>query len=48
MLVVKKFADQRSALADAHGIAIMRKLRIASCWSTDRHLALGGAPLVIP
>ncbi|HLK46621.1 MAG TPA: PIN domain-containing protein [Bryobacteraceae bacterium] len=43
--VVKKFADQRLTLADAHGLAIMRKQRIASCWSTDRHLALGGASL---
>lgn len=47
-LVVKKFADQKLTLADAHGIAIMRKHRIASCWSTDRHLTLGGAALVIP
>jgi predicted nucleic acid-binding protein len=46
-LVVKKFADQKLTLADAHSIAIMRKRRIRSCWSTDRHLALGGAALVI-
>jgi len=46
-LVVQKFADQKITLADAHGIAIMRKRRITSCWSTDRHLTLGGAALAI-
>lgn len=46
-LLVKKFAHQKLTLADAHGIAIMRKRRITGCWSTDRHLALGGATLVI-
>lgn len=44
--VVKKFADQKLTLADAHGIALMKDRRIATCWSTDRHLALGGAALV--
>jgi len=45
--VVKKFADQNLTMADAHGLAIMRELRIACCWSTDRHLGLGGAGLVV-
>ncbi len=45
--LVKKFADQRLTLADAHGLAIMRDLRIGCCWSTDRHLSLEGVPLVI-
>ena len=31
---VKKFADQNLTLADAHGLAIMRELRIGWCWST--------------
>ena len=44
---LKKYADQKLTLADAHGLVIMRERRIASCWSTDRHLALGGAELVI-
>lgn len=44
--LVKKFSDQRLTLADAHGLAIMRELRIGCCWSTDRHLGLGGARLV--
>ncbi len=44
--VVKKFADQKLTLADAHGIALMKERRIATCWSTDRHLGLSGAVLV--
>jgi predicted nucleic acid-binding protein len=46
-LVVKKFADQGLTLADAHGLAIMRELRIGCCWSTDLHLGLEGAGLVV-
>ena len=45
-----KYADQRLTrltLTDAHGLAIMRERRIATCWSTDRHLGVGGAALVI-
>ena len=45
--IVKKYADQKLTLADAHGLAIMRDRRMATCWSTDRHLALLGATLVI-
>lgn len=45
--IVKKFADQNLTLADAHGLAIMRELGIGCCWSTDRHLALDGVPLVV-
>lgn len=45
--VVQKFSDQALTLADAHGLAAMRERRIANCWSTDRHLALTGVPLVI-
>jgi predicted nucleic acid-binding protein len=45
--VVRKFSDQELTLADAHGLAIMRELRVTCCWSTDRHLGLGGVPLVI-
>jgi predicted nucleic acid-binding protein len=44
--VVKKFADQKLTLADAHGLAVMKELRIGCCWSTDRHLGLGGVALV--
>ncbi len=44
--IVKKFADQKLTLADAHGLAIMGDLPIRCCWSTDRHLGLTGVPLV--
>jgi len=40
------FADQSLTLADAHGLYIMKRRRIANCWSTDRHLGLCGATLV--
>ena len=44
--VVKKYSDQKLTLADAHGIAIMNERRSIMCWSTDRHLGLGGVTLV--
>ena len=44
--LLKKFDDQKLTLADAHGLAVMSARRIASCWSTDRHMALTGATLV--
>jgi predicted nucleic acid-binding protein len=43
---VKKFADQKLTLADAHGLSVMKSHRIVTCWSTDRHLGLLGATLV--
>ena len=46
-MLIRKFMDQKLTLADAHGLAIMKQHRIDSCWSTDRHLALTGIPLVI-
>ncbi len=45
--VVKKYSDQNLTLADAHGLTIMRELRVGCCWSTDRHLGLDGVPLAI-
>jgi predicted nucleic acid-binding protein len=45
--LVKKYADQKLTLADAHGLAVMRERRTSSCWSTDRHLGLTGARLAI-
>ena len=45
--LVKKFGDQSLTLADAHGLVIINKRRISTCWSTDRHLGLTGAKLVI-
>jgi len=45
-VLVQKFADQNLTLADAHGLALMKARRTATCWSTDQHLALTGATLV--
>jgi predicted nucleic acid-binding protein len=45
--LIKKFSDQGLTLADAHGLVIMRGSRLSTCWSTDRHLRLLGASLVI-
>ena len=45
--IVKKYGDQKLTLADAHGLVIMQARRSAVCWSTDRHLGLGGVPLAI-
>jgi predicted nucleic acid-binding protein len=45
--IVKKFADQKLTLADAHGLSIMRDRRIATCWSTNRHLGLTGVRLAV-
>lgn len=44
--MVLRFGDQPLTLADAHGLAIMTRKRIGTCWSTDRHLGLCGATLV--
>jgi predicted nucleic acid-binding protein len=45
--IIKKFADQPLTLADAHGLVIITGRRITACWSTDRHLGLTGAELVV-
>jgi predicted nucleic acid-binding protein len=45
--LIRKFSDQNLTLADAHGLIIMKKRRIASCWSTDRHMSLTGVRLVV-
>jgi predicted nucleic acid-binding protein len=45
--VIKKFSDQKLTLADAHGLSILAARRIKTCWSTDRHLGLTGATLVM-
>ena len=44
--VLKKYSDQKLTLADAHGLSLLTSRRIASCWSTDRHMTLSGAALV--
>lgn len=45
--LIRKFADQKLTLADAHGLLVMRERRARVCWSTDRHLGLTGVPLAI-
>ena len=45
--LLKKFGDQSLTLADAHGLVTINERRISMCWSTDRHLGLTNAKLVI-
>jgi hypothetical protein len=45
--MIKKYAGLNLTLADAHGLSIMSARRPRVCWSTDRHMRLGGADLVI-
>ena len=45
--MLRRFSDQNLTLTDAMGLHIMKERRVASCWSTDRHLRLTGVPLVI-
>jgi predicted nucleic acid-binding protein len=44
---LRRFNDQAITMVDAVGLDLMRRRRITSCWSTDRHLSLGGVPIVI-
>jgi len=45
-VLLKKFADRKLTMADAHGLAVMQERGIKSCWSTDPHLGLTGVRLV--
>ena len=45
--ILSRFGDQNLTLADAHGLLIMRERKTTMCWSTDRHLALTGAELIV-
>lgn len=45
--ILRRFSDQDLTLVDAVGLHLMQEHRSRSCWSTDRHLALMGVPLVI-
>jgi predicted nucleic acid-binding protein len=45
--LVRKFADQKLTLADAHGLVVIAERRINTCWSTDRHLGLTGVHLAV-
>ena len=44
---LRRFGDQPLTMADAFGLELIKRNRIRRCWSTDRHLTLGGASLVI-
>lgn len=46
-VIIQKFSDQKLTLADAAGLSLMKKEKITQCWSTDYHLGLCGARLVI-
>jgi predicted nucleic acid-binding protein len=45
--LLRRFSDQNLTLADAAGLHLMQARHTDACWSTDRHLSLTGAPLVI-
>ena len=45
--LIKRFGDPSLTLADAHGLVMINERRISTCWSTDRHLGLTGAKLVV-
>ena len=45
--LIRKFSDQDLTLVDAVGLHIMNSHKIRLCWSTDFHLRLTGATLVI-
>ena len=45
--VLRHFQDQDLTLVDALGLHVMTDRRIRTCWSTDFHLGLAGARLVI-
>jgi len=46
-VVLRRFSDQNLTLVDAVGLVIMKERNIRTCWSTDFHLGLTGASLVI-
>lgn len=46
-VLLRRYSDQNLTMTDAVGLHLMQERGVASCWSTDFHLALGGARLVI-
>jgi predicted nucleic acid-binding protein len=44
---LKRFGDQALTLADAVGLHLMSERGMKVCWSTDFHLGLTGATLVV-
>lgn len=45
--ILRKYKDQDLTLADAAGLHLMAARKLRLCWSTDFHLGLTGATLVI-
>ena len=45
--MLRRYSDQDLTLADALGLHVMAEQKIATCWSTDFHLGLGGARLAV-
>jgi predicted nucleic acid-binding protein len=45
--LLRRFSDQDLTLTDAVGLHVLQKRKVGSCWSTDFHLGLTGAKLVI-
>jgi predicted nucleic acid-binding protein len=46
-ILLRRYSDQNLTMTDAVGLHLMEQRRVATCWSTDFHLALGGVRLVI-
>ena len=45
--IIRRFRDQDLTLVDSLGLHVMSERTIRTCWSTDFHLGLAGAALVI-
>jgi predicted nucleic acid-binding protein len=45
--LLRRFSDQDLTLTDAVGLHVMQERKVETCWSTDFHLGLTGAKLVI-
>ncbi|MBI3370179.1 MAG: PIN domain-containing protein [Betaproteobacteria bacterium] len=45
--LLRRYSDQDLTMTDAVGLHLMRERRIKRCWSTDFHLGIAGASLVI-
>ena len=45
--LLRRYSDEDLTLTDAVGLHLMRERRIKRCWSTDFHLGIAGASLVI-
>jgi predicted nucleic acid-binding protein len=45
--LLRRFSDEDLTLTDAVGLHVMQERRVGTCWSTDFHLGLTGAKLVI-